>query len=74
MASVGSTRSEPNELVGRPAETDSQSGWAARALPVRQMPPPAAATHTRQVAGTGAHVGSIASAVTRPDVVVARPV
>src|SRR5436190_9422588 len=63
--------SEPNALVGRSAGGAIQDGWAASALLVRQIPPPAAATHNRHGAPDGAdalpQLGSIASAVTRPD-------
>src|SRR5436190_23887368 len=70
--------SEPNALVGRSAGGAIQDGWAASALLVRQIPPPAAATHNRHGAPDGAdalpQLGSIASAVTRPDSCVDGPV
>src|SRR4051794_16066434 len=69
--------SEPNELVGRSAGGATQDGWDASASSVRQIPPPAAATHNRQGAPAGAdalpQLGSIASAVTRPDSCVLGP-
>src|SRR3954469_17419648 len=46
-ASLGSTISEPKEFVGRSSGGAIQAGVPASALFVRQMPPPAAATHSR---------------------------
>src|SRR4051812_35076152 len=65
--SVGSTINEPIALVGRPVSTASHSGTVALASSVRQMPPPAAAIHRRQLPGDPQE-GSIAIAVTRPEV------
>src|SRR5690349_18339100 len=69
--------SEPKALVGRSSGGAIQAGVAASALSVRQMPPPAAATHSRHGAPAGAddlpQFGSIASAVTRPDSCVLGP-
>src|SRR5690242_12803946 len=69
---------EPNAFVGRVSGGAIHSGDAASALLVRQMPPPAAATHNRHGAPDGAdrlpQFGSIASAVTRPDSCVVGPV
>src|SRR3954454_1562009 len=78
LASFGSMISEPKLLVGRSFGGAIQAGVAASALFVRQMPPPAAGTHSRQGAPAGAdalpQLGSIASAVTRPDSLVEGPV
>src|SRR4051794_27284885 len=69
--------SDPNALVGRASGGAIQVGCAARASFVRQMPPPAAATQSRQGAPEGAddlpQLGSTASAVTRPDSCVGGP-
>src|SRR4051794_18485994 len=77
-ASFGSTTSEPNAFVGRSSRGASQAGCAASALFVRQIPPPPAATHSRHGAPPGAdalpQLGSMASAVTRPDSCVVGPV
>src|SRR3954447_26981263 len=54
VASFGSTMSEPKALVGRSAGGAPHVGGAASASLVRQMPPPAAATHSRQGAPEGA--------------------
>jgi hypothetical protein len=77
LASFGSTISEPKLLVGRLLSGAIQAGVAAVASFVRQTPPPAAATHSRHGAPAGAdalpQLGSIASAVTRPDSLVDGP-
>src|SRR6476659_1669275 len=69
--------SEPNAFVGRSSGGAIQLGGEASASFVRQIPPPAAATQSRQGAPTGAEafpqLGSIASAVTRPDSCVVGP-
>src|SRR5690349_15101162 len=65
VESVGSTISDPNAFVGRSDGGAIQVGCAASASLVRQMPPPAAATQSRQLCAP--QFGSIASAVTRPD-------
>src|SRR3954449_2471907 len=78
VASFASTISEPNAFVGRLAGGSIHAGCAASASFVRQIPPPAAATQRRHGAPAGAdalpQLGSIASAVTRPDSCVAGPV
>src|SRR5689334_15548248 len=78
LASLGSTINDPKALVGRSSGGAIQVGCAASALAVRQMPPPAAATHNRHGALDGADAlpqfGSIAIAVTRPDSWVVGPV
>src|SRR5262245_44981309 len=77
-ASFGSTISEPNAFVGSVSGGAIHVGCVASALFVRQMPPPAAATQSRQGAPAGADAfpqfGSMASAVTRPDSWVVGPV
>ena len=70
-ASLGSTTSEPSALVGRPAVTACHVGCGSRPLFVRQMPPPAAATHTRQPE-PAPQFWSMASAVMRPEVIESR--
>jgi len=57
--------------VGSEAPGGVQVGFAARASDVRQTPPPAAPTHTRQEVAEQA--GSTAIAVTRPEFVVGVP-
>src|SRR6478672_2630670 len=78
VASFGSTMSEPKLLVGSASGGAIQAGAAAMASFVRQMPPPAAATQSRHGAPAGAdalpQLGSMASAVTRPDSLVDGPV
>ena len=71
--SLGSTTIDPMALEVRPVSTGCQSGWVARASFVLQMPPPAAPTHRRHEP-VGLQFGSMAIAVTRPEVVVSRPV
>src|SRR5690242_16831902 len=51
---------------GSPAETHVQFGLLCSALSVRQTPPPAAASQSRQCPWL--QFGSMASAVTRPEV------
>src|SRR5437867_12669435 len=64
LASFGSTMSDPNAFVGRLAGGAIHDGAAASASLVRQIPPPAAATHSRHGAPAGAETfpqfGSIA--------------
>src|SRR6185295_1904035 len=68
---------EPKLFVGRSSGGAIQAGVAAVASSVRQIPPPAAATHNRQGAPEGAdalpQLGAMASAVTRPDSLVDGP-
>src|SRR3954468_24733581 len=59
----------PKALVGSPFSSAVQRTSAALASFVRQMPPPAAATHSRQPWAGLPQLGSIASAVTRPEVI-----
>src|SRR4030081_2648176 len=72
LRSVGSIRIEPIELDCMPADEECQRAGTANASSVIQMPPPAEATYRRQLPAT--QVGAIASAVTRPESVVCRPV
>src|SRR6478752_687704 len=65
-ASFGSSVSAPIALLAKLPETNSQPGLPERAFVVRQMPPPAAATHIRQLCLV--QLGAIAMAVTRPAV------
>src|SRR4051794_1126540 len=67
--SVGSTISAPNAFVGSPLSIAVQATWPAFASSVRHRPPPAAATHRRQPFPGAPQLGSIASAVTRPEVI-----
>src|SRR4029077_18448033 len=53
-------------------EINVQLGVVASALSVRQIPPPAAAAHTRQLVVLQS--GAMASAVTRPEVIYSVPV
>src|SRR4051794_23409596 len=69
VGSVGSTISAPKAFVGSPLSMEVQVTVAALASSVRQRPPPAAATHRRQPCPAAPQLGSIASAVTRPDVI-----
>src|SRR3954469_14213258 len=69
LASFGSTISEPNAFVGRPSSIGVQRTLTAFASSVRQRPPPAAASHSRQPWPGLPQLGSIASAVTRPEVI-----
>ena len=55
----------PIAFVAKPPEMNVHFGVDASALSVRQTPPPAAATHTRQLPFV--QVGAIARAVTRPE-------
>lgn len=57
-----------------PSDAGAHVGDAARAFVVRQMPPPAAPTQTRQPWPDPPQFGSIAMAVTRPESSDARPV
>src|SRR5207253_10748623 len=71
-ASVGSTLSEPIAFVAKLPDTNCQLGpLLERALVVSHMPPPAAATRSRQLPVL--QLGSIASAVMRPEVVYSSP-
>src|SRR3954453_23055490 len=72
MLCAASNTIEPKAFVGRSDGGGVQWGFPARASRVRQIPPPAAAIHMRQL--PGAHAGSTARAVTRPDSCVAGPV
>src|SRR3954447_1848282 len=74
LGSVGSTYREPIELLVRPVSTGSQATCPAKASAVRQIPPPAAATHSRQPWAGCPQCGSTAIAVTRPELVVGEPV
>src|SRR5437867_7547949 len=71
-ATFGSMAREPKALVVRPESSGVHVGTSARASAVLHTPPPAAATKRTQSPGT--HVGAIASAVTRPELIVARSV
>src|SRR5689334_10089614 len=74
VESVGSTISEPKALVFSPSSIGVQVGLVSSAFSVRQIPPPAAATQRRQPSPSVPQLGSIASAVTRPDSCVGGPV
>src|SRR5437868_15274326 len=66
VESFGSTRSDPIALVAKLPETNVQlAPDPARALSVRQTPPPAAPAQTRQVLFE--QFAETASAVTRPE-------
>src|ERR1044072_3455353 len=57
---------EPKAFVGRSLDGGIHWTFSASASLVRQMPPPADATHIRQPSSV-LHTGSTASAATRPD-------
>src|SRR6187397_2628772 len=66
VASFGSSASAPIAFVAKLPETNSQPGLPEIAFVVRQTPPPAAATHIRQLCFV--QLGAITIAVTRPAV------
>src|SRR5437588_10271872 len=70
VASVGSISSEPIAFVPKLSDKNVQVGVSS-AVSVRQTPPPAAATYTRQLPLT--HVGAMPKAVMRPDVMYSAP-
>src|SRR6478672_5038685 len=63
--------SVPMAFVAKSPETNVQFGDPERAFVVRQIPPPAAPIHTRQL--DCEHAGSTAIAVMRPDVTYCAP-
>ena len=58
-------------FVAKLPDTKVQAGAPASALSVRQMPPPAAPSQTRQVFTV--QLGAMASAVMRPEVTYGAP-
>src|ERR1700694_5667531 len=79
---VGSTRSDPIAFVPKLFDKNFQVGVVASALSVRQIPPPAAPTQSRQPFVSrssslsprlGRQFGAIASAVMRPEVIYGAP-
>ena len=64
MESFGSRSIVPTALLRNVFETNTQNGSGESGLSVRQIPPPAAAIHSRH--RDGVQVGVMASAVTRP--------
>src|SRR6266576_1428512 len=72
VVSFGSSSSDPIAFVPKPPETKVQFAPAPfRALSLRQTPPPAAPTQTRQP--VFAQAGEIAKAVIRPEVTYCAP-
>src|ERR1700737_4992267 len=68
---LGSTRSDPIAFVPKLFDKNVHVGVVARALFVRQIPPPAAPTQRRQLLVL--QVGAMASAVMRPEVIYGAP-
>src|SRR5207302_7757542 len=71
LGSLGSATSEPTEFRARPPSSQVQLGFAARASFVRQTPPPAVPTQSRQFPAT--QVGATTIAVSRLGVAVVAP-
>src|SRR3954451_227738 len=69
--SFGSATRAPTEFSASPPSSHVHAGFAARASFVRQTPPPAVATQSRQLPGT--HVRATTSAVSRLAVGVVAP-
>src|ERR1700736_5773002 len=68
---AGSTRSDPIAFVPKLFDKNFHDGVVARALSVRQIPPPAAPTQRRQLLAL--QFGAMASAVMRPEVIYGAP-